>query len=100
MANLETAIWNVLAQSLLKRQAGEKGMPLYETIICDYCESPAILSFDDEGATHYVCSNEHYHLYYERKYQKLIISKNRAQDSQTLKPTRKIQYLVAHRTGS
>lgn len=47
-------------------------MPVLEKIVCDYCDRGAILIFEDVGATHYVCSSEHYHLYYERKYQDLI----------------------------
>lgn len=47
-------------------------MPILETIVCDYCDAAAILVFEDSGISHYVCSNEHYHLYYERKYQSLI----------------------------
>lgn len=47
-------------------------MPVLERIVCDYCDGPAILIFEDSGSTHYVCSSEHYHLYYERKYQNLI----------------------------
>lgn len=73
-------------------------MPLFEAVVCDYCSHPAILVFEDEGTTHYVCSNEHYHLFYERKYQQLI-RKSFSPSTPDQSKLEKKPYIVARKSG-